>query len=100
MAPMQEDFHVYLFSSLNKTEFTRNCPSSFTNLISPDLHLDEGWEVGVKNIIFKGELAVIKKGDCNYHFTISIRDKKKKKTLENTCIQPLRWTLKEMIGRN
>ena len=81
MVPMQEDFHVYLFSSLNKTEFTRNCPSSFTNLISPNLNLDDGWEVGVKNIMFGGDLAAVKKGDCNYHFTVSIRDNKKKKTL-------------------
>ena len=68
-----DDFYVYLASSANLQEYTRNECANFTNLLKPCIDLSgEDYYVGLENVYFKPNFVRIAKGDERYKIVICV----------------------------
>ena len=61
---MEESFNIHLISNVSQNTYPKNSPSQFTTLLSNEVALnDQGWEVGVHDIMYPSELTVEKDED-------------------------------------
>ena len=55
---MEENFNIHLVSNVSKEIYPKNSPSQFTTLLSNEISLkDQGWEVGVHDIMYPSQLT-------------------------------------------
>jgi len=68
----QDDFVVYLNSKANLDEYPRNRAGAFTNILNPNIVLNNEYEIGLQNIIFNPRYDVALPGDPDYSIRLFI----------------------------
>ena len=69
----EDEFFVYMNSKQSKDVYTWNKGNTFTNNVSPHIHLDGEYEVALQNIIFKNDFIWIRKNDPKYYMRFTCK---------------------------
>ena len=93
---MEENFNIHLISNVSQDTYPNNSPSKFVTLLSNEVALkDQGWAVGVHDIMYPSQLKEAKDNDYldTYHITKKEPQTRlpNEKVVPNKKLQP--WTI-------